>query len=176
MRTSPRKDNRNLQLDQVRNVSQFPGIPKRLWQVSPRTFKIFLHHFHTSIHFIFVTLFFSLLGHPQLLFYCPCLSRSRSNLLVGQLCYCSPCLSCPSFFNSILISFFCWCFLNAAVQSSVSSPLLLFFHMLPMEAFSHLSDISFNLCILMTQIARSSLSLSLIQNFQSYTGIFNLCI
>ena len=32
--------------------------------------------------------------------------------------------------------------------------------MLPMEAFSHLSDVNFNLCVLMIQIARSFLSLS----------------
>lgn len=42
----------DLQLDHVRNFSQLLSLPKWLRWVSPKTFKIILCHFYTSLHFI----------------------------------------------------------------------------------------------------------------------------
>lgn len=51
----------DFQLDQVRNFSQLPSLPKWLRWVSPKSFKIILCHFYTILHFILCD--FALLLH-----------------------------------------------------------------------------------------------------------------
>lgn len=137
----------DLQLDQVRNFSQLPSLHKWLRWLNPKTFKIILCHFYTSLHFILCD--FALLLHET----------SASLLLILSLKdqVQSSSKAALLLFSLLIMSSFLWlCFVLFFLLPPIGSCLpkalsgsspLRHFHSLSMESLICLSDINYYRCI-----------------------------